>query len=66
MFVNHRQFMASIALELADDSETKQEFFKTIFEKMHLELTNIKPECFRQAEVYLEITKTLLEFEGAG
>jgi hypothetical protein len=42
--------MASIMLELGDDQESRDEFFETIFNKMHLALPSIKQENFNQAE----------------
>lgn len=61
----NRHFMDSIFRDLSDDPDTKHLFFKTIFEKMHLSLPNIKMETFPQAEKNLEILKTLLDLEGA-
>ena len=64
-FTSNQKFMASVAKELDDDPDSKNEFFRTLFEKMHLELKNIKQETFFQAERNLEILKSLFEFEGA-
>ena len=64
-FYIHRQFMACIFTELNEDPDTRQEFYRTIFEKMHLELCNIKTETFHQAEKNVELLKNLLDFEGA-
>ena len=64
-FTSNIKFMASVAKELDDDPDTKNEFFRTIFEKMHLELKNIKNDAFYQAERNLEILKSLFEYEGA-
>jgi hypothetical protein len=52
-------------LELNDDPDLKLEFFQTLFDKMHLELKNIKSETFLEAEKNLEIIKALLDFDGA-
>ena len=51
--------------EINEDPDVKHEFFQTLFEKMHLELKNIKSETFNRAEQNLELIKTLLDFEGA-
>ena len=40
--VHHREFMTKVIHELSDDSEAKSSFYWTMFEKMHLELNNIK------------------------
>jgi len=37
-FTIHRFFMAAIFQELNDDTDTRTVFFRTMFEKMHLEL----------------------------
>lgn len=52
--------------EISEDKEVQQEFFNSLFEKMHLELKTIKSDNFNKAESNLEYLKTLLEFEGAG
>lgn len=61
-----RHFMTFLFRDLDDDLDTRHLFFKTIFEKMHLSLPNMKHETFPQAEKNLEILKALLEYEGAG
>lgn len=65
-FHAHRQFMDAVFKDLNEDLDTKNLFFKTVFEKMHLSLPNIKAETFPQAEKNLEILKTLLDYDGAG
>ena len=57
--------MASIFTELNEDEETRLDFFKTIFNKMHLEHSNIKNDTFYQAEKNIELLKNILDFEGA-
>ena len=57
--------MASIFLELNDDPDTRHMFFSTLFDKMHLQLSNIKIETFHQAEKNLEILRSTLDFDGA-
>jgi hypothetical protein len=57
--------MTAIFTELNDDPDTKKEFFEALFDKMHLELKNIKPPTFYEAEKNLEIIKVLLDQEGA-
>lgn len=58
--------MDSVFKDLNDDLDTRHLFFKTIFEKMHLTIPNIKAETYQQAEKNLEILKSLLDYEGAG
>ena len=57
--------MQSIFTELNEDHETRTDFFKTIFEKMHLDHFNIKSETFYQAEKNIELLKNILDFDGA-
>ena len=64
-FIHHREFMNFVFQEINEDPDVKHEFFQTLFEKMHLELKNIKSETFNRAEQNLELIKTLLDFEGA-
>lgn len=64
-FLLHKTFMQSVLTELNDDPEAKVLFFQTIFDKMHLQLTDIKQQSFSIAESNTEYTKILLEFEGA-
>jgi hypothetical protein len=42
--------MQHIEKELADDTDSRNLFFETIFEKLHLQLTDIKVETFQLAE----------------
>ena len=42
VFIHHRQFMQAIFAELSDDLEARDEFYETIFNKMHLSLPSIK------------------------
>jgi hypothetical protein len=42
--------MGFVFQEINEDPEVKQEFFQTLFDKMHLELKNIKSETFNRAE----------------
>ena len=42
MFIHHRNFMTNVVNELNDDEESQVAFYKTLFEKMHLDLPNIK------------------------
>jgi hypothetical protein len=66
-FIGDRDFMKILFSEIKDaDPEAKSVFFKTLFDKMHLELSSIKAEKFAQAEANLGILKALLDFdEGA-
>ena len=41
-FIHHREFMQLTYAELSDDLEARDQFFTTLFEKMHLSLPNIK------------------------
>lgn len=50
LFVYHKEFMGFVYQELKEDEEVKHLFFQTLFEKMHLELKNIKSETFNRAE----------------
>ena len=63
--IHHRNFMTKIIQELTDDLEARSTFYWTIFEKMHLELQNIKSQTFGIAEQNLELLKFLLDFDGA-
>ena len=48
--------------ELQDQGEEAQvAIFKTIFDKMHLELSNVKMDNMAKAERNLEILRALLE-----
>jgi hypothetical protein len=49
-FIHHKEFMGFVFQEINEDPEVKQEFFQTLFDKMHLELKNIKSETFNRAE----------------
>lgn len=40
-------------------------FYTSIFDQMHLSLSNIKQETFYLADTNVELIKHLLEFEGA-
>ena len=42
--------MKVVLQELEPDEESRHMFFKTIFEKMHLRLTNIRIDAFKMAE----------------
>lgn len=57
--------MLSILEELNDDAEAKNLFFQTLFDKMHLQLVNIKQSSFHIAESNSEFIKILLDFDGA-
>ena len=57
--------MAALMTELKEDPDTRTLFYRTVYEKMHLDLTNIKPETFTQAETNVEILKSMFEFEDA-
>ena len=61
----HRQFMNDVMTQLNEDPDSKTNFFKTLFDKMHLSLKNIKVETFLEAQKNLEIIKSLLEYDGA-
>lgn len=60
-FLHHREFMTSVFQELNEDPECKTLFFQTVFDKMHLELGNIRSETFGQAEKNLDLLKSLLD-----
>jgi len=45
-FLHHREFMTHVFAELNEDEESKTMFFQTVFDKMHLELGNIRSETF--------------------
>ena len=64
-FVFNKQFMTSIQEELKEDQGTCQHFYTTIFDQMHLQLSNIKQETFGLADTNLELIKSLLEMDGA-
>ena len=66
-FIFDREFMKIIFQEINEqDADSKKLFFKTMFDKMHLEHTNIRSETFTKAEQNLGIVKALLDFdEGA-
>lgn len=57
--------MTSIQEELKEDQGTCQHFYTTIFDQMHLQLSNIKQETFGLADTNLELIKSLLEMDGA-
>lgn len=40
-------------------------FYQVLFDQMHLQLINIKSETFSLAETNIELTKSLLDYEGA-
>ena len=42
--------MNFVILEINEDEDIKNQFFNTLFEKMHLELSNIKSQTFNRAE----------------
>lgn len=64
-FLHQREFMTAVFQEISEDPDIKDLFFETLFEKMHLELTNIKSETFGRAEQNLDLLKSLLDYEGA-
>ena len=50
-FIFDREFMKIIFQEINEqDADSKKLFFKTMFDKMHLEHTNIRSETFTKAE----------------
>jgi len=49
----------------AADEDSRRTFFQTIFDKMHLELKNIRAENFGRAEGNLDLIKALLDYQGA-
>ena len=57
--------MKNIISELNDDLEARSSFYWSIFEKMHLDLPDIKAKNFGTAEQNLELIKFLLDFDGA-
>ena len=57
--------MNDVMAQLNEDPDSKTEFFKTLFDKMHLSLKNIKAETFVEAQKNLEIIKSLMDFDGA-
>lgn len=61
----HKDFLRNVVVELSDDQEAKETLFQAIFEKLHLDLCDIKSRTFSIAERNLETLKTVLDFEGA-
>ena len=64
-FVHHKDFMTAIFIELNDDLEARDQFYETLYNKMHLALPTIKQENFNQAETNLEFIRALFEFQGS-
>ena len=57
--------MQAIFIELNDDPEAREQFYETLYNKMHLALPSIKQENFNQAEQNLDFIRALFEFEGS-
>lgn len=50
-FIFDREFMKTVFAEINDqDPDSKKIFFKTMFDKAHLELSSIRAENFNKAE----------------
>ena len=64
-FLIHRSFIQFVFEELNTDEDNRTLFYRTIFESMHMDLSNIKAETFPKAEQNLEMLKTLLDQQGA-
>ena len=62
-FVLDREFMKLIFDNL--DNDSKKVFFKTMFDKMHLEHSNIRFETFTKAEQNLGVLKALLDSDDS-
>ena len=55
-----RAFLEHILSLIQDDTDTQQLFFGTLFDKMHMNLGNIRVEKMRQAEEQIEKIKILV------
>ncbi|CDW72140.1 u box domain-containing protein [Stylonychia lemnae] len=64
LFCNY-EFLQSLTQILQEDEEWMQLFYRTLFNKMHLNLNSINIDKFRTAESYLEILKQLLNSKEA-
>ena len=61
----HQELLRSLVAEFAKDEDQVRLFFEGMFNKMHLNLSNIRLEKFRNAVNQIEDLKTLLEFKEA-
>jgi len=57
--------MKLVINEFKEDTEVRDIFYKTIFDKMHLTLPDIKAQNFNRAENNLNIILGMLDLEGA-
>ena len=63
--VVHSEFMKKLIDLISDDPDQYTPLLSTLFSKLHLSLSSIRIEKFREAEQHLEFLKVLLDFKIA-